>query len=648
VHTGDALIINVSNRCNLRCRFCYEEGSRTEALPSLDAIRERFAQHPPGQLSNVMFMGAETFLRPDLVELIEAARDAGIPHVGIATNGTLLRNRTQLERLVQAGLTNLEISIHALETETAATLSGRSFTAARQRRALALLDAQAAERPLQVTINTVLCALNLSQVMPLYATIEEEFPRLQPMYHLKYPYEAADVLGRLEPARYEAIRQAQLFDRLPDTWRTRLLCEHIPLCVLAPQFELSAELAGLCLDRVMHYDLTLPEGMCTSEDFTLTRACELGPECETCSVRMLCSGLPLGYVTHLKRPGCIQPLHVPPADVLAQLTRWRRSHRLPMALALDEPATVEKVLARARRALTRRLVGPGPAETSVRAGERPDTDGPSVAVLMDEYRRSYGVLASQVTALVELHAGLRPAVEVKRSAGGDSGGRERQVRAFATRAGLQVQETPRRLLLRRVAEGGERAATSESVIAPPTCCAAVGAPRSADAISKRFGALWEGQSTHSWLMNPFLSGTPFQLYWHLPCSLSCEATRDRASALLRALATHSPRLHEHVRRVRTTPVLYTDAGGRAFLFMGSLRGHTIHYREVFAGRAHLPRERALRPSIQTKLQDDLARALAEGDGLTLLGPQLTIRAGRRVVARFSQPPRQRWMLHDFI
>ncbi len=65
VHEGDALILNVSNRCNLQCRFCYEEGCRVEELPSFDSILEALRQHPPGKITNLMYMGAETFLRPD-------------------------------------------------------------------------------------------------------------------------------------------------------------------------------------------------------------------------------------------------------------------------------------------------------------------------------------------------------------------------------------------------------------------------------------------------------------------------------------------------------------------------------------------------------------------------------------------------------
>lgn len=100
------ILLEVTRRCNLRCRFCFADGGVQEADPSLQELKEavldivRRCGRPLLQLS-----GGEPTLRDDLPELVRFAREAGISYVQLNTNGIRLAKDPAYARALQeAGL----------------------------------------------------------------------------------------------------------------------------------------------------------------------------------------------------------------------------------------------------------------------------------------------------------------------------------------------------------------------------------------------------------------------------------------------------------------------------------------------------------------------------------------------------------------
>ena len=120
-------LLEVTDRCDLRCRYCFADGGRNTADPSLEelkaAIREIVSQcgQPLLQLS-----GGEPTLREDLPELVRFAKEAGCSYVQVNTNGIrLAEDPKYAAALAEAGLDIVFLQFDGTREEIYELLRGR-------------------------------------------------------------------------------------------------------------------------------------------------------------------------------------------------------------------------------------------------------------------------------------------------------------------------------------------------------------------------------------------------------------------------------------------------------------------------------------------------------------------------------------------
>jgi len=121
-HTALA-IIDVTNRCNLRCPVCFAnaatagyvyEPSKKEIIGMLENFRRNDPVPPPA----LQFSGGEPTIRQDLFELIGAAKELGFHHVEVNTNGLRLAQSVDYCRgLLEAGMSTIYLQFDGLTSD---------------------------------------------------------------------------------------------------------------------------------------------------------------------------------------------------------------------------------------------------------------------------------------------------------------------------------------------------------------------------------------------------------------------------------------------------------------------------------------------------------------------------------------------------
>lgn len=129
------LRISVTDRCNFRCTYCMPKeifGDDYAFLPreellSNDEITRVARMFASLGVKKLRITGGEPLLRRDLAPLIrELIRIEGIEDIGMTTNGLLLKQYA--DRLYEAGLRRLNISLDALNPDLFAKMNGRGVS----------------------------------------------------------------------------------------------------------------------------------------------------------------------------------------------------------------------------------------------------------------------------------------------------------------------------------------------------------------------------------------------------------------------------------------------------------------------------------------------------------------------------------------
>lgn len=123
-----SLRLSVTDRCNLRCRYCMPEPEYVwlprEDILSFEEMATLAGYFADLGVDKVRLTGGEPLLRQDLARLVRLLRqDRRITEVALTTNGILLTDHAQ--GLYEAGLDRVTISLDTLRPERFRQLTGR-------------------------------------------------------------------------------------------------------------------------------------------------------------------------------------------------------------------------------------------------------------------------------------------------------------------------------------------------------------------------------------------------------------------------------------------------------------------------------------------------------------------------------------------
>ena len=126
-------LIDVTNRCNLRCPVCFANAAAAGYLyePTQDEIRQmlrNLRNLKPHPCPAIQYAGGEPTVRKDIVELVKMAKEEGFTHVQIATNGIRLAKRENLAKeLKAAGLNTVYLAFDGVTPEPYINNRGRDL-----------------------------------------------------------------------------------------------------------------------------------------------------------------------------------------------------------------------------------------------------------------------------------------------------------------------------------------------------------------------------------------------------------------------------------------------------------------------------------------------------------------------------------------
>jgi len=114
-------IIDVTNRCNLKCPICFANAATAGYLyePTQDEIwsmLKNLRSNLPVPPNSIQFSGGEPTVRDDLPELVAMAKKAGFDHIEVNTNGIRIsKDPAFLKWLLDAGLSTLYLQFDGMK-----------------------------------------------------------------------------------------------------------------------------------------------------------------------------------------------------------------------------------------------------------------------------------------------------------------------------------------------------------------------------------------------------------------------------------------------------------------------------------------------------------------------------------------------------
>ena len=140
-------IIDITNRCNLRCPICFAHAGAAGYLyePTKEEIRgimENLRANRPISPPALQFSGGEPTVREDLPELIKMAKDMGFRHIEINSNGIRMAESVEYcKTLKDAGASTVYLQFDGVTPEPYKVARGFDLLAIKKRALRNLKDA---------------------------------------------------------------------------------------------------------------------------------------------------------------------------------------------------------------------------------------------------------------------------------------------------------------------------------------------------------------------------------------------------------------------------------------------------------------------------------------------------------------------------
>jgi MoaA/NifB/PqqE/SkfB family radical SAM enzyme len=323
-------VLNLTVRCNHDCEFCCDGDVKDSGHHlTTDEAKAKIDDLATQGAGSVTLIGGEPTIRKDLTDLARYIKSKGM-WTSLTTNGTLLGDG-KLEELMDAGLSSLEISMHAVDPERSRQVSRRQFTPERHRALLDNLKKMPKQKRPGVAVNFVLYGSNIDQLVPMAKLISEEysfvneffinfvdpigFPALHPEMVPKYH----EIEGLLEQAISIAVKAG-----------LNTTMDNVPACIAGRHLNLIRTVRERTRG-VQYSKSTFRITDSTPEDDT-SQYSKINA-CRSCSMRAICPGVNFRYLK-IHGPSGFRPMSFSP-EMLSELVYPKGSEKQRLSSLME-------------------------------------------------------------------------------------------------------------------------------------------------------------------------------------------------------------------------------------------------------------------------------------------------------------------------
>jgi PqqA peptide cyclase len=215
------LLAELTHRCPLACPYCSNPLTLDDRTDELDAATWARVFHEAAAMGvlQVHLSGGEPASRRDLVEIVAAARDAGL-YTNLITSSIGL-DQTRLARLQEAGLDHVQLSLQDAHSESADRIAGYSGAHARK-----LAFARSVRGlGLALTVNAVIHRANIDRVAAMVEMAAALDAGRVEIAHAQYYGWALRNRGALMPTREQVDNAMQEMESIRPRYQGRLMID---------------------------------------------------------------------------------------------------------------------------------------------------------------------------------------------------------------------------------------------------------------------------------------------------------------------------------------------------------------------------------------------------------------------------------------
>jgi pyrroloquinoline quinone biosynthesis protein E len=217
-----SLVAELTYRCPLHCVYCSNPlamGSPSDELTT-DEWSETFQQAAGSGTIHLHLTGGEPLARHDLVDLVAAARGAGL-YINMITSGVGL-SEEKLSQLVKAGLDHIQLSLQDVEESEANRFAGTRAHAHKLNVAEFIRNSGIA-----FTVNVVVHRQNLDRLEAMIVLAESLGPQRIEIAHVQYYGWALQNRDHLLPTRKQVTDSITMLKNAEQRLRGRVHLQYV-------------------------------------------------------------------------------------------------------------------------------------------------------------------------------------------------------------------------------------------------------------------------------------------------------------------------------------------------------------------------------------------------------------------------------------